>query len=196
MLVKHATVDRAAADRPGHHQWAEVHAVVVDDRRPWGGWRYLVALAAIMAITAGLLAPDLLRSHPTRARCIHAPGYGGLGAGTRAFDANNNNSIRPAGPTPGAAWYFVTATVHGCVSGFALRDAGSPPLTARELLFLVSNPLPRDARRVVSMESCAVWRSASLGRAIGRSYAVATATGQAGPRAGTAEIAVSLKPAC
>ncbi|HLJ02997.1 MAG TPA: hypothetical protein VKT31_06125 [Solirubrobacteraceae bacterium] len=194
--MKHATVDRAAVDRPGHQQWAEVHGVVVDDRKPWSGWRYLVALTAIVAIAAWLLAPDLLRSRPAASRCVDTPGYGGLGAGMRAFDANNDNSIRPAGPTPGAAWYFVTATAHGCVSGFALRDAGSPPLTARELLFLVGNPLPRDARRVASTETCAVWRSASLKRAIGRPYAVARASGQAGPRAGTAEIAVNMSPAC
>jgi hypothetical protein len=191
-------VKSTAVDRPGREQFAaaEVHEIQVEDRRPWSGWRHLGEVTAIIAIAAVLLAPDLPSSHRAVTRCIHAPGYGGLGAGTSAFDANNDNSIRPAGPTPGAAWYFVTATTHGCVSGFALRDAGSPPLTAHELLFLVSNPLPRDARRVVSGEGCAVWRSDSLKRALGHPYAIARATGQAGPRAGTAEIALGATAAC
>jgi hypothetical protein len=207
-LAKHSrppsgTSDRRAAD----WQPAEVHAVLVEDFRPWRGWRYVAGTTVVVAIAAILLAPSLLSSRAgaprsgrvsvaVGARCVRARAYGGLGARASVFDANNDNSTAPAGPTPGAAWFFVTATAGGCVTAFSLRDAGSPPLTARALLFLISNPLPRDAERIASAGRCAIWRSAWLQRATGHAYAVATAIPQVGGAPGMAEIEVTSHPTC
>jgi hypothetical protein len=128
---------------------------------------------------------------------VHADGYGGLGARASAFSANNNGSTRPSEPTPGTAWYAVTGTARGCVTEFAVQDGGSPPVSARYLLLLVSYPyLPRDARRVVNTETCAAWESAALGRATGKRYATATAIGQVGSMPGRAQIETTVGPRC
>ena len=70
-------------------------------------------------------------------------------------------------------------------------------MTARYLLLLISYPyLPRDAKRVVSTGTCAVWRSAALRRATGRAYATATAVAQVGSMPGRAQIETTTKPRC
>lgn len=164
-----------------------------------------------MCATLGFSVAACSGSRPHRARvsaaarpttaawtaCVDAPGYGGLGARTSAFDANNDGSTGPAAPTPGTAWYAVTATERGCVTAFSVQDAGSPPLTARELLVLVSDPyLPRDAKRLVLAGTCGVWKSATLQRATGRPYATAIAIAQIRSLPGRAAIAATSKPAC
>lgn len=114
-----------------------------------------------------------------------------------AFDANNNDSTGPAGPSPGNAFYVVTATARGCVTAFAVQDSATPPLTARNLLVLVNHPfVPGDARRVAATNTCAVWRSRVLRRAIGRAYARATAIAEAGSIPGRAQIAATSSSAC
>jgi hypothetical protein len=114
-----------------------------------------------------------------------------------AFDANNNDSTGAAGPSPGNAFYVVTATARGCVTAFAVQDSATPPLTARDLLVLVSHPfLPGDAKQVVHTHSCIVWKSRTLTRATGRPYARATAIAQAGSIPGTARIAAASDAAC
>jgi hypothetical protein len=129
--------------------------------------------------------------------CVNTAGYGGLGARASAFSANNNASTGPAEPTPGTAWYAVTATERGCVTAFSLQDGGAPPVTARYLLLLVSYPyLPRDARRVVNLGTCAVWNSATLRRATGKAYATATAIAQVGSMPGRAQIETTVRPSC
>ena len=114
------------------------------------------------------------------------------------FDPNNNNSTGPAGPSPGTAFYAVTATSRGCVTAFAVQDSTTPPLTARDLLFLVSHPyLPGDAKQLVNTPSCAVWKSTALKRATGRAYARATAIVQVGSIIpGTAEIEATSNSTC
>jgi hypothetical protein len=120
-----------------------------------------------------------------------------LGGRLNAFDANNSNSVGQAGPTPGNAFYTVTGAVRGCVSAFAVQDSTTPPLTARDLLVLVSHPyLPDDAKQVVNADGCAVWKSAALKRATGRLYAEATAIAQAGSTAGRALIQATSSPSC
>jgi hypothetical protein len=190
---------------------AEVYLVVTDDRHRIArvAWRYLAWAMVIAGAAAALLITILgspgRRGGPTSvastagsaSTCVGAPGYGGLGARLNAFDPNNNNSTGPAGPSPGAAFYTLTATAKGCVTGFAVQDATTPPLTARDLLILVSHPyLPADAKQIVNTDSCGVWRSGALKRAIGRAYARATAVAQAGSTAGTGEIAATSSPTC
>lgn len=177
----------------------------------------LVAVAVVLAVTrvdsnrspshpssASSALPATARSAliPPRApapsgSCVHTAGYGGLGGRASAFSANNNGSTGASEPTPGTAWYVVRGTMRGCVTAFSLQDTGSPPLSARYLLLLVSFPyLPRDARRVVNIATCAVWKSAALEHATGRAYATATATGQVGSLPGTAQIQTTVKPEC
>jgi len=192
-----------------------------------GGWRAgaklvlalaLFALAVVLSVTvfgpdrspgrasarrstssaSGRSAGNLrLAASMRAASCVDTAGYGGLGGRASAFAANNNASTGPAGPTPGSAWYVVSGTAKGCVTGFSLQDGGSPPVTARYLLLLISYPyLPRDAKRVVSTGTCAVWRSAALRRATGRAYATATAVAQVGSMPGRAQIETTTKPRC
>jgi hypothetical protein len=113
------------------------------------------------------------------------------------FDANNNNSTDPAGPSPGPAFYTVTATARGCVTAFAVQEFMAPPPTARDLLFVVSHPyLPGDAKQLLNTHSCAVWESIALKRATGRAFAQATASGQVGSMPGRAQIEAMSNPTC
>ena len=185
-----------------------------DRGRTLAGWRNLGAAIALLA-TAVVLAVTTQDSHPAPAHasparsssrpaagarshgCVATAGYGGLGAPASAFAGNNNGSTGHAEPTPGTAWYVVTATANGCVTGFSLQDDGSPPPAARYLLLLVSYPyLPRDAERVVYTNTCAVWTSASLRRATGRAYATANAIAQVGRMPGRAQIESTIRPGC
>jgi hypothetical protein len=190
---------------------AEVSVSVIHEGAARTGWRYAVLAVALIAVAAGLTSTRLgthrhapprraatVRVHAgTPARCVNAPGYGGLGARTHLFDANNDDSTGPAGPTPGSAWYWVTATSRGCITAFAVQDAESPPLTASDLLFRVSHPfLPRDAKQLVNIQGCAVWESEALRRATGRAYARATAIPQTGTLPGRAQIQVTPTATC
>lgn len=205
---------------------AEVHLIVTDagHRAVSIRWRYLALAAAIFGAAAAILVTSLksgdgragsssasLVSVPRSARptqvgalaspsgssCVDAGGYGGFGARVSSFDPNNNDSTDPAGPSPGTAFYVVTATEKGCVTGFAVEDSTTPPLTARDLLVLVSHALlPGDANQVMHSDSCAVWRSRALTRATGRAYARATAIAGSGSVPGTAEISASSNSAC
>jgi hypothetical protein len=217
--------DRFIADASEHEQdvSAEVYLVVTDEGRRAArvGWRYLAVAIAILAGVAAIVVSSLPSggrrssasaiARPRTAQstrvssavaasassCVAAPGYGGLGGRLNTFDANNSNSVGQAGPSPGNAFYMVTGAARGCVTAFAVQDSTSPPLTARDLLVLVSRPyLPDDAKQVVSTDSCAVWKSASLKRATGRAYAQATAIAQAGSTAGRAEIEATSSPSC
>lgn len=223
--MKRSESDRFIADPPGPEQdvSAEVYVTVTDEgRRP--SWRY-VGLAIALLATAGAILVTSLNSgerpgHSSSARptslppaarstqvasaasrsassCVETGGYGGLGARVSSFDANNNDSTGPGQPSPGSAFYVVTAIGRGCVTAFAVQDSTSPPATARELLVLVSHPfLPRDAKQVVTTDGCAVWESRALARATGRAYARATAIAQAGSNPGTAQIAATSNSDC
>jgi len=138
---------------------------------------------------AGISAPST--------SCISTNGYGGLGASENAFDANNDNSTGPAEPTPGGAWYEVTGTEGGCTAAFSVQDSATPPLGAREMLVLVSRAyLPSDAKQVVSTNSCAVWKSVALGRALGVPYARAVAIGQVAGFPGAAQMQATSQSTC
>jgi len=218
--------DRFVAAPSDHKQdvSVEVYLIVNDESRRIG-WRYLALAIAIAATAAALLVTSLrsggrrsssssapLTAGPLAARstpvtssastsaslCVRALGYGGLGARVSDFDPNNNNSTGPAGPSPGTAFYAVIATARGCVTAFAVQDSTTPPLTARDLLFLVSHPyLPGDAKQLVNTPSCAVWKSTALKRATGRAYARATAIVQVGSIIpGTAEIEATSNSTC
>jgi hypothetical protein len=174
--------------------------------RNLGGAIALLAVAVVLSVT--VLGPGRSSgrgsskvSRPAASTrpgdCVHADGYGGLGAPASAFSANNNGSTHPSEPTPGTAWYAVTSTSRGCVTAFVLQDGGSPPVSARYLLLLVSYPyLPRDARRVVNRDTCAVWESAALRRATGKAYATASAFAQVGSMPGRAQIETTVGPRC
>jgi hypothetical protein len=129
--------------------------------------------------------------------CIAKRGYGGLGASTDVFDANNNNSTGPSVPTPGAAWYQVIGIAGGCVTAYQVQDSTAPPLKAHDMLDLVSTYLPGDAKQLVNTGSCAVWTSASLLRAIGLRYAKATAIPQLGSlSSGSAQMKATSASTC
>jgi hypothetical protein len=203
--VADSKADRFVVDPGGPQDVAvsEVNVTVTHERRGTVsvGWRYLPLAIAILAVGAALSVSSLGSSRRAAAAaprsCVTDAGYGGLGARVSAFDPNNDNSTGPAGPTPGTAWYVVTAIARGCVTSFSVQDGGSPPLSARDLLSLVSHPyLPRDAKRIVNQETCAVWRSAALRRATGRSFASATAVAQVGGIPGRAEIRATSSPRC
>jgi hypothetical protein len=131
------------------------------------------------------------------ASCITKPGYGGLGASKDRFDANNNNSTGPGVPTPGAAWYQVIGLAGGCVTGYEVQDSTAPPLKAHDMVDMVSTYLPDDAEQLVNTGSCAVWKSASLLRAIGLRYAKATAISQLGSlRSGSAQMKATSASTC
>jgi hypothetical protein len=221
--MKRSKSDRFMAE---HEQdvSAEVYLIVPDkgSRRVAIGYRYLALAIAILAGVAVVVVMSLTSgggrssSVPTVAvprtaqatavpsatsisasSCVDAPGYGGLGGRLNAFDANNNNSVGPGQPSSSTAFYVVTAAARGCVTAFAVQDSSTPPLTARDLLVLVSRPyLPGDAKQVVYTDRCAVWKSAALKRATGRAYAQATAIAQAGSLAGTGQIEVTADPTC
>jgi hypothetical protein len=225
--MRRSELDRFIADPSGHQQdvSAEVHLIVTDEggRAALIRWRSLAFAIAIVATGAVILVTGLRYGTGRRgssaavasarrlarstqippaavtsaSSCVEAGGYGGLGARVSAFDANNNDSTGPAAPTPGTAFYVVTATARGCVTAFAVQDGTTPPLTARGLLGLVSHPfLPADAKQIVNAASCAVWKSRALLRATGRAYARATAIAQAGSIPGTAKIAATSSSAC
>ena len=225
--MKRSESDRFIGDPSGHELdvSAEVSVIVPDEgrRAVLIGWRYVALVIAMFVTAAAILVASLklgegpgrtssalvtsvrpparsTRVSPagsTSASCVDAGGYGGLGARVSAFDANNNDSTGPGEPSPGTAFYVVTATARGCVTAFAVQDSTTPPLTARGLLVLVSHPfLPGDAKQVVSTDSCAVWKSRALTRATGRAYARATAIVQAGSIPGTAKIAATTDSAC
>lgn len=224
--MKRSESDRFTAERWEHEQdvSAEVYLIVPDEGRRAGaiGWRYLALAIAIAAAAAALVVMSLRlgagrsSSAPSMAgprtaqstqvpaaasasasSCVAASGYGGLGGRISAFDADNNNSAGPGQPSPGTAFYVVTGTARGCVTAFAVQDSSTPPLTARDLLVLVSHPyLPGDAKQVVNTDRCAVWKSAALKRATGRAYAQATAIAQAGSTGGRAEIEATGNPTC
>ncbi len=173
----------------------------------------VVGLSALVAACGGSGPSSAPRRHVTTAvgpnrgqaiaaplqrSCIIAAGYGGLGADENDFDANNNNSTGPAGPTPGAAWYQITATDRGCIAGYSVQDSATPPLGTRDMLDLISRSyLPRDAQQVANGPGCVIWRSFALGRAIGLTYAKATAIPQLGAiMPGGAEVEATSDPSC
>ena len=79
----------------------------------------------------------------------------------------------------------------------SLQESGPAPLGAHAMLVLLSRGyLPADAEQVVNTSSCAVWRSATLRRAVGLLYAKATAIAQAGSAAGSARIEATSHSAC
>jgi hypothetical protein len=223
--MKRSEFDRFVGDPSGREQElsAEVHLIVTDDGRRAVPvrWGYVALAIAIFAAAAAILVTSFesgeRRAHSSAAAvtsaarsthvppaaftsassCVDAVGYGGLGARVSAFDANNSDSTGAAGPSPGTAFYVVTATARGCVTAFAVEDSATPPLTARDLLVLVSHPfLPGDAKQVVHTLSCAVWKSRALTRATGLPYARATAIVQTGSMPGAAQIAAASNPAC
>ena len=196
--MKRAESDRFMAGPSGRE--SEVYVIVTGDGRPGVSIRrpYLALATAIVAAAAAILVAGLESgAGRDRSSCVDAGGYGGLGGRVSAFDANNNDSTGPAGPSSGTAFYVVSAIARGCVTAFAVQDSASPPLTAHSLLGLVSRPfLPGDAERVVNTDRCAVWKSRALMRATGRAYARATATTQAGNVPGTARIAATAQSTC
>ena len=65
------------------------------------------------------------------------------------------------------------------------------------MLVLVSRGyLPNDAVRVARTNNCAVWKSVTLQRAIGLSYAKATAVAQTGSVPGSAWIEATSNSTC
>lgn len=216
----------ADPSRGEHDVSAEVYLIVTDEGRRAASitWRYVALAMAIAAAAAAVLvtsfesgagrrrssSPRMTRVRPSArstqvpplaaasaSSCVETPGYGGLGARVSAFDPNNNDSTGAGGPSPGTAFYVVTATARGCVTAFAVQDGTTPPLTPRDLLGLVSNPfLPGDAKQVANTGSCAVWKSRALMRATGQAYARATAIAQAGDMLGMAKIAATSSSAC
>ncbi len=102
----------------------------------------------------------------------------------------------PSQPVMGIAWYEVIDTIHGCVTGYAVREFARPPLGASDILFLVDGiNLPDDKRQISSTSSCAVWKSEALKRATGYLYANGTAIAQSGTSApAEARIALGSSP--
>jgi hypothetical protein len=211
--MKRSEFDRFIADSSGQEQEvsAEVYLTVTDEGRCRAAlvrWRYLALAITIFAAAAAMLATTRELGRPrgrsssasvasATAACVDVGGYGGLGARVRAFDANNDESTGPGGPSPGTAFYVVTATARGCVTGFAVQDSTTPPQTARGMLILVSHPfLPSDTKQVVDTDRCVVWKSRALMRATGRAYARAIVIAQAGNIPRTAEIAVTSDSSC
>jgi hypothetical protein len=172
--------------------------------------RWIVVAIATTALAAGCgssgersgtssaaLAAGPAQAAAAASSCITRSGYGGLGASARLFDANNNNSTEPAGPTPGAAWYLVNATLRGCVAAYSVQDSAAPPLRSHDMLDLVSPYLPDDAKPIVTTPNCVVYRSAELEHALGLPYAKATALAQIGSlRKGFAQVRATTDSAC
>lgn len=157
--------------------------------------RFLVAVGVISLVAA--CGGSRSSSTSIRAACIAGNGYGGLGGRADAFDANNNDSPGPSGPTPGTAWYEVTHTEQSCVTAFMVRDTERPELGTRQLLFMVSHPyLPKDAKQVAKSASCMVWKSLALQHATGLLYAKATAVAQAGIVPGSAQLVATSDASC
>jgi hypothetical protein len=170
--------------------------------------REVVVAIGISALIAGCGGSGA-KSHPSStaspqasraaasATCITKQGFGGLGGRRDRFDANNNNTTGEAGPTPGAAFFQVDGTLRGCVTAYEVLDSAAPPLRAGDMLDLVSSGhLPRDAEPIVSTNSCAVWKSFELRRAVGLLYARATAIGQLEGAPGTAVIQATSHSTC
>lgn len=83
------------------------------------------------------------------------------------------------------------------MTAYSVRDSATPPLTSRDLLVLVSQGyLPKDAARVVNTDSCAVWQSDALLRAVGARYAKATAVAQDWTVPGSAQIEATASSTC
>jgi hypothetical protein len=160
--------------------------------------RGIVVAALVATVFAGCGGGSAPRSIAQRAACIASDGYGGLGANASAFDPNNNGSTGRAEPTPGTAWYQIAATTtRGCVAAYTVRDTGTPPLRAHDMLLLISRAyLPRDAQPVVRAPSCAVWKSQMLKRAVGLMYARATGSSQRAGVPGAALIEVTAHSTC
>jgi hypothetical protein len=195
--MKRSEFDRFidATSGRAHDVSAEVYVTATDEsRRPASiRRRYLPSALALIAVAGAISVTSLGSGGGRRRSCVDAGGYGGLGARVSAFDANNNDSTGPAGPSPGTAFYVLTAAAGGCVTGFAIEDSATPPLKAPGL---VRPFLPVDAKQVLSTEGCAVWKSRALARATGRAYARASAIPGAGSIPATAEIAATSNSAC
>jgi hypothetical protein len=129
--------------------------------------------------------------------CVTAPGFGGLGARATSFDANNNGSVGPAGPSPGTAWYEVRGTRRGCVVAYSVQESATPALRPHQMLSLVSRTyLPSDAQLVARGDSCIVWKSPMLKAAVGAPYARAVADAQTASLPGIALIEASRSSSC
>jgi hypothetical protein len=161
-----------------------------------------LVIAALIAACGGGGSPRKVAKLPASrpalpSTCIKTAGYGGLGAREDDFDANNDNSTEPAGPTPGAALYEVMATKGGCVTAFAVQDSAGPPLKAKDMVAMVSRGyLPKDATEVAASSSCAVWRSPALRRAVGSLYAKAAGAPQTGTGPGSGLIEATSDTTC
>lgn len=128
--------------------------------------------------------------------CISGGDYGGLGASEADF-RQHNDMTAPTEPVMGIAWYEVTDTVRGCVTGYTVRAFARTSLRASDILFLLDGiALPDDKQQVTSTSSCAVWKSEALRRATGYLYANGTAIAQSGTSApAEAHIALRSDPA-
>jgi hypothetical protein len=82
-------------------------------------------------------------------------------------------------------------------SPLTLKDSGSPPPGARNMLLLVSHPdLAHDAVQLVHHDRCAVSRSAARERAIETLYARAVAAAQGAVLPGRAKLQATTYPMC
>jgi hypothetical protein len=166
----------------------------------------LAVSAAVVGCGGGTSSPPPHRVPASRGRvaasaaaslCVTAPGFGGLGGRAASFDANNNGTVGPAGPSPGTAWYEVLNTRRGCVVAYSVQESATPPLRPRQMLSLVSRTyLPEDAERVARGDSCIVWKSPTLKAAVGVPYARAVAAAQTASLPGIAVIEASPSSSC
>jgi hypothetical protein len=128
--------------------------------------------------------------------CITKAGYAGLYGTVSAFESDHN-SVRPAQPTPGIAWYHVLSTTHGCVSAYSVDELSSPPQGARDIVFLTDGIyLPDDHTQPVEKGGCTVFASPTLRRATGLKFAKAVGTAQSGATPAHAEIHLTNNGTC
>src|SRR5947199_154848 len=90
----------------------------------------------------------------------------------------------------------VRRPVQGRRRGAGGSGAGGPRLPPGHVLLPLSRQyLPADAKRLVNIDSCAVWKSAALQHATGRAYARATVIPEAGTAAAAKEALARRVPA-
>jgi hypothetical protein len=123
--------------------------------------------------------------------------YGGIGATTSAFDAENPQ--RAGRPPVGVVDYRINDERDGRVAGYQVVVNPRSKLTRADLIGLLRRELPADAKQVQGWKRaldpgsyCAIYRSSWLGRVLYGPYVVLYAS----PATQEASAMVSTAPAC